>query len=79
MHVPQARNEVAACRVDHVRTVGYPDLVGRANGYDALARDKNGVIRTERSIHYIHDNDISDCHGRGIRLRAGTQEQAEDG
>ena len=64
MHVPQAGDEVAACCVDHVRIVGYPDLVGRADGHDAVARDKNSLFGTERPIRYIDDRNILDGHDR---------------
>ena len=69
VHIPQAGDDVAACSVNQLRIAGYPDLVGRAHGRDAIARYKNGLFATEGSIHHIDDGDSSDGHGRGPRPR----------
>ena len=73
VHVPQAWDEEAACGVEQVRIVRYPDLVSRADGRDAIARNKNGLVTTERSVDHIDDGDRSDGHGRGPRRTDGEQ------
>ena len=78
MHVPQTGDEIAACRIDYLCTGGHPDLVGCADGRDVVARYKNGLSSTERSIHDIDDGDISDGHARGLRPRAGSEQQTGD-
>ena len=74
VHVPQAWDEEAARGVEQVRIVRYPDLVSRADGRDAIARNQNGLVATERSIDHIDDGDGSDDHRRGPRRAVGEQQ-----
>jgi hypothetical protein len=46
VHIPQARDNVAACSVNHLRIARYLDLVGRTHCRDAIARYKNGLFAT---------------------------------
>jgi hypothetical protein len=65
VHIPQAGDEVTTCGLDQVCIDGYPDLVGPAHRYDAIACDKNCLLGPERPIHHIDDGDITDRHGWG--------------
>ena len=75
VHVPQAGDEIPARCIDYLCIVGHPDLVGRADGRDVVVRYKNGPLGTERSIYHIDDGDISNGHARGLRPRAGGEQQ----
>jgi hypothetical protein len=48
VHVPQAGDEIAACTFDQLGIVRYPHLAGRANRYDAVARNENRLFGAER-------------------------------
>jgi hypothetical protein len=73
VHVPEARDEIAACGLDHFGIVRYPHLIGGTNCYHAVARDKNCLFGVKRPVCHIDYNDIPEGYGRGISLGAGTQ------
>ena len=76
VHVPQSWDEEAARGVEQVRILRYPDLVSRADGRDAIARNKNGLVATERSIDHVDDGDSSDSQGRGPSVQSVSSRQA---
>ncbi len=78
VHVPQAGDEEPARRVDPIRIVRGADLVGRADGRDAVACDENCVFGTERPIPNVDNSDADDGDGGRLRAGAAKNEQAED-
>jgi hypothetical protein len=75
VHVPQAGDEEAADAVDLVRIVRCADLVGGADGCDAVAGDENRLFGTERRIHNVDNGDAPDRYRGRLRLPARKEEE----
>ncbi len=88
VHVPQARDEKLAGRVECKSALWYPDTSARSDRRDAIPRHDYRHVRLGWSAGHIDDGDVGECEGThrhaglilaGAYQRSGKQSQIENG
>jgi hypothetical protein len=75
VHVPHARNQVAALHFHDVDVPGCLNQCGGPYGNNPFVLDKNYLVRTERAVDDIHNRGPSDGKIRGCRVNASSGQE----